>query len=206
MHEQLINKLRMRLAKLIAPPALQIQGANIHICGHIRVREVPFETEEEWRRWWLPECSENGKILLPARMSEGEKERYSVADSTNILVESGIGQLLTYIGSTTGNTTAFAKYFAVGNVNITEVNSNDTSLANEYYRVAPSTSNVNDVQIDISSFFGASNGNGDITNGGLFGGSATATLGSGTLMTKSKMKYTKVDGQAVTFDYLISYA
>lgn len=201
-----IDEWRAWAAQRIAPPAQKNITEKIHVCGLIRAREVPFATEEEWRYWWLPERNESGTIIRSARMSEREKERYTAAEAPNILVSSGITQVLTYIGSATGNTTGFAKYFAVGNVGITTVESNDTSLANEYYRVAPSTSNISGVQIDISSFFGASNGNGNITNAGLFGGSATATLLSGTLMTKSLFKYTKVNGIPITVDYLISYA
>lgn len=198
-----IDEWRMLAAQRIAPPALR---EKIHVCGLIRAREVPFATEEEWKYWWLPERNESGKIIRLARMSEREKERYTAAEAPNILVDDGITQVLSYIGSATGNATGFAKYFAVGNISITEIKSNETSLANEYYRVAPATSNISGVQIDISSFFGASNGNGNITNAGLFGGSATATLGSGTLMTKSLFKYSKVDGTPIVIDYLISYA
>ena len=138
-------------------------------------------------------------------MSDKEKDRYTVAESSNILVASGITQVLNYVGAASGNTTGFAQYFAVGNVNITTVQSNDTLVAGEYFRAVPSTSTVTGVQIDISTFFGSTQGNGNITNAGLFGNGATSTSGSGTLMTHSLFTYTKVNGIPITSDYLLSY-
>ena len=48
-----------------------------------------------------------------------------------------------------------------------------------------------------------SQGNGLLTNAGLFGVNATATLNSGTLMTHTLYAYNKPNGQAVSNDYLI---
>ena len=200
--EAIINRYRAKLAQAIAPPALLHD--KLHINGLIRAREVPFETEEEWRRFWLGEFDSQGRMIRAPRMSEREKERYTVAEAPNILVSSGITNVLNYIGSNTGQ--VFAQYFAVGNVAINQVNSNDTSLANEYFRAVPSTSTINGTQIDISTFFGSGSGNGSITNAGLFGNGATGTLGSGTLMTKSLFQYTKVNGIPITADYLLAYA
>src|SRR5579885_508893 len=196
---QLIDKHRARLARAIAPPALFVPGERLHICGRIRVREVPFETEAEWARWWLCERNLSGEVIGPARMSDREKERYTVVEASNILVASGISQVLNYVGSTNGNATGFAQYFAVGNIVITQVFSNDTSVAGEYFRAAPSLSAVSGVQQDISVFAGTTQANGSITNAGLFGNGATATLNSGTMMTHSLFSYLKTSSNAVTF-------
>lgn len=204
-----INAIRARAALTLAPPALKtrilVPGEKLHICGLIRAREVPFETEAEWAYWWLCERNLSGKIIRPARMSDREKERYTVAACENILVSSGITQVLNYIGSTSGNSTGFAQYFAVGNVAISSVQSNDTSVAGEYFRAVPSAANVTGVQIDLSTFFASGSGNGSITNAGLFGNGASGTLGSGTLFTHSPFAYTKLNGTPITADYLLQY-
>lgn len=202
MNEQLLNRLRARLARAIAPPALH---DKIHISGLIRARAVPFETREEWIKWWLPERNEAGQMMRAARISDREKERYTVAESSNILVAAGITQVLTFIGSSSGNSTAFAQYFALGNIGLTQVESSDTSVAGEYFRAIPSLASVSGVQQDLSVFAGTAQANGTITNCGLFGVNATATLASGTLMTHSLFSYGKINTLAVTFDYLISY-
>lgn len=201
--QAMINKIRLRAAQTIAPPALITD--KIHICGLIRAREVPFNSEEEWRKWWLPERNLSGTVIKPARMSDKEKERYTAAESPNILVSSGITQVLNYIGSTSGNTTAFAQYFALGSIAIAQVLSNDTSLSGEYFRAAPSLASVSGVQQDISMFAGTTQANASITNAGLWGNGATSTIGSGTLYTHSLFQYIKTSANAVTFDYLISY-
>lgn len=205
--QQLLNRHRAHLAQRIAPPALRplILGEKLHITGLIRARAVPFETEEEWKRWWLGEFDSQGRMIRPPRMSEKEKERYTVAEAPNILVSSGITLLLSYIGSSSGNTTGFAQYLAVGNIALSQLNSNDTSVAGEFFRAAPSTSTISGSQIDVSTFVGSTQAVGTITNAGLFGNGATSTTGSGTLYTHSLFSHTKVSGQAETFDYLLSY-
>jgi hypothetical protein len=138
-------------------------------------------------------------------MSEEEKERYTVAENCNILVSSGITQLLDYLGSTSGNATGFAQYFAVGDIAISQITSADTSVAGEYFRAVPSMSAVSGVQQDLSTFAGTTQANGTITNAGLFGNGATATLASGTLMTHSLFNYPKTSANAITMDYLLNY-
>lgn len=176
---------------------------RLHLAGLIRARAVPFDSEEEWRYWWLPEIV-NGKIVRPARMSEREKEKYTVAQAHNILTSNGISAILGYIGSASGSTEQFAQYFAIGDIAINSVSAGDTSLAGEIFRAAPSLSNITGVQIDLSTFIGSTQANANWTNVGLFGNGATGTIGSGTLMTHSLFTYTKVSGTPVTVDYLIT--
>lgn len=197
-----INHIRLRAARAIAPPALY---DHFHISGLIRAREVPFETAEEWAYWWLGEFDSQGRMIRAPRMSAKEKERYTAAEANNILVLGGITQVLAYVGASNGNTTGFAQYFALGNISINQVESNDTSVAGEFFRGAVSMSAISGVQTDISMFAGTTQANGSITNAGLFGAGATATIGSGTLMTHSLFSYTKTNANPVTFDYLLSY-
>lgn len=202
--QAMIEAGRIRLARAIAPPALLKE--SVHIRGIIRAREVHFNSISEWAYWWLCERNLSGNIIGPARMSDREKERYTVAESANILVSSGITQVLNYIGATGGNSAGFAQQFAVGNIALAQVESNDTSVAGEYFRSAPSLASVSGVQQDLSVFFGATVGNGLITNAGLFGNGATSTIGSGVLMTHALFSYNKVNGTPITADYLISYS
>lgn len=203
-----IRQLRALAARTLAPPALlepEPIEEKIHVCGHIRAREVPFETREEWIHWWLGEFDSQGKMLRLPRMSDREKERYTVAESSNILVSSGITQLLNYLGSASGNSTGFAQWFATGNIALSNVNTNDTSVAGEFFRSQPSQATISGVQQDLSVFVGSTQGVGTNTNAGLFGNGATSTLGSGTLMTHSLFQYTKANGVAVTYDYLLAF-
>src|SRR5690348_16573006 len=121
-----LNFIGTRAARLNAPPALYPLNNAIHICGLIRARVVPFELREEWRKWWLGEFDDRGRMIRPPRISDREKERYAVAAKENILVAGGIIQLLNYVGASNGNSTSFAQQFAVGNIAITQVTSADT--------------------------------------------------------------------------------
>lgn len=201
-----INQLRSMAACAIAPPALpKPLKEPIHVCGLIRARALPFESREEWQHWWLGEFNSQGQMIRAPRMSELEKERYTVAAHENILVSGGITQLLNYIGSANGNSTGFAQYFAVGNVALSQVNTNDNSVAGEFFRGAVSQASISGVQQDLSTFVGSTQGVGSISNAGLFGVNATSTIGSGVLMTHALFQYAKASGIAVTFDYLLSY-
>lgn len=191
---------------LIAPPALPKPiKESIHVSGLIRARAVPFESEEEWAYWWLGEFDHQGKMIRAPRMSEKEKERYTVAAHENILVSSGITQLLNYLGASNGNATGFAQYFAVGNIALAQVNTNDTSVAGEFFRGAVSQASISGVQQDLSTFVGSTQGVGSVTNAGLFGVNATSTIASGTLMTHALFQYNKPNNTAITYDYLLSY-
>jgi predicted RecA/RadA family phage recombinase len=173
------------------------------IKGRIRVRALPFETREEWAYWWLPAIVA-GKIIRPARMSEQEKERLTVAVESNILTSAGRTQILNYLASNTGNPVAFAQYLAIGNFSINQVQSGDTSVQGEIFRAIPTASNITGTQLDLSTFIGAAQAVGSWTNLGLFGSTASATAGSGVLMTHSLFSYTKGSSFPVTIDYLLT--
>jgi len=169
--------------------------------GIIKVRPVPFETEEEFTYWWCDEKDENGLVIRPARMSEKEKERYTVYETENLITTNGINNILTFLGLSSGTATLFSKWFAVGTGAISGVDRADTSLATELYRLQPTGTAIIGYQQDVSILFTGSNGNGTWTNSGFFGGSATSTPGSGTLETHALYSYTKTTG-SVTNDYV----
>ncbi len=162
---------------------------TLRLTGILRFREVPFETLEDYMRFWLT-------------MSEREKNRYTVFENRNILTASGKQYLLTYAGSPNTSTPAWAQYFAIGNTSLAAVNAGDTSLAGEYYRMAPTSYTVSGNQVDISSFLPAGTGTGTITNAGVFGVNATATANSGVLMNHVLCgSFVKAGGAAITADY-----
>ena len=202
-----INEIRRRLHAA----ALALQGklpplddTAFGFVGILRIREVPFETREEFERWWLPERNESGGIVARARISEHEKERYTALEAHNLLTNNGRTQILGFIGTPTyiSSQTPFAQWFEVGNYPFTTPSAGDTLVAGALARVQPSSAIVTGTQVDISNFFGTSQGNGTWTNAGLWGNNATSTLSSGTLMTHSAFSYSKSSSSAVTVDYL----
>lgn len=189
---------------------LTIKGETLTFNGFIRAFTVPFETEEEYRYWWLPETTiVDGHLVIvrPARMTQKEKNRYLAAEHHNILTQNGRSQILGFIGSPVyaNPQTPFAQYFAVGTFSpFAGATSGDTVVNGEIARVVPSIVTLTGTQADISSFFGISQGNGNWTNVGLFGNNATSTLTSGTLMTHSAFAYPKTSAGSATCDYLIN--
>src|SRR5947207_1818109 len=103
---------------------------TIKIKGIIRIREHPFGDDyEELSKWWFPELNARGVVIRPARMSEREKDRYTVVEAENQLMTAGIQQILTYIGMPSGTAILISKYFAVGTGAISQTTPTDTSLA-----------------------------------------------------------------------------
>lgn len=206
-----LNQLRMKTAIALNPSLAQrasMPAEEIHIAGHIRVRELPFKDEAEWRHWWLGEFDASGRMIRPPRMSEKEKDRYTVAESANLITNNGIAQILNFVGSQDGSTVPFAQYFAFGNGPLNMVSPSDTTLNNEIFRIIPTIATINGTQTDISTFHAGGASPVSITNCGLYGNGATATLNSGTLLTHSMMSYTQPAASSVpnvTYDYLLSY-
>lgn len=205
-----INEIRSRLQAmwLAAQGKLQVGDTSAHFAGLIRIRELPFETFEEYAKWWLPQeiDPETGIVIVPSRMSEREKERYTVLEARNLLTNSGRTQILGFIGTPTyiASQTPFAQWFEVGTYPFTQPSAGDNTVPGGLARVQPSTAVINGTQIDISCFFGTAQGNGTWTNAGLWGNNATSTLGSGTLMTHSAFAYPKSSSNSATVDYLIN--
>jgi hypothetical protein len=172
--------------------------------GIIRVRRLPEGwTDDDYRKWWLPETDGKGKIIVPSRMSEKEKDRYGEAEGRNQIMNAGRTAVLSYIGSPSGSSTQWSQYFAVGTGAITATSPIDTTLANETARKLPASFAVSGTQVDINVQFGTTDAQFAYTNAGLFGNGATSTLNSGTMMTHALFVYTK-GAFAISVDYIIN--
>lgn len=172
--------------------------------GIIRVRRLPDGwTDDDYRKWWLPETDERGKIIVPARMSEREKDQYGMAEGRNQIMNAGRTAVLSYIGSPSGSTTQWSQFFAVGTGAITATTPIDTVLSNEVFRKAPASFAVNGTQVDVNIQFGTTDAQFSYTNAGLFGAGATSTLNSGSLFTHALFVFTK-GAIAISCDYLIN--
>jgi predicted RecA/RadA family phage recombinase len=174
------------------------------ITGIIRVREHPFGDDfQELSKWWFPEVNIRGVVIRPPRMSEKEKDRYTVLEAENQLMTAGVQQILTYIGMPSGTAILISKYFAVGTGTISATAATDTALATESFRKVPDSATQTGNQIDISTSFSTSQANGQLTNAGLFGASASGTANSGTLYTHALYTYLKTNAIPIINDYCI---
>jgi hypothetical protein len=172
--------------------------------GIIRVRRLPDDwDEDEYAFWWLPEKNDEGRIVRAARMSAREKDSYTVYVAENQIMTAGRTQVLTYIGATTGNSTGFAKYLAIGTGAILAPNPANTSLATEVFRKAQASNTVQGTQVDINFALLSGDANITMTNCGLFGNAATGTLGSGTMYTQALFSYVK-GAWTIAVDYLVN--
>ena len=170
--------------------------------GIIRVRALP------------PDMSVQDVVEMWKMLTEKERDRYTVFATRNAITAAGKQNVLNYIGSTVlatgtsgfGAVVPFAAYFAVGTSAVAAVYPGDTSVQGELFRAQPSLATVSGYSVDISTQFGTTQANGTYTNCGFFGGSATGTSGSGTLMTHALFPYTKNSSQVLVCDYTISLA
>lgn len=162
---------------------------RVKYLGIVRARLLPAEwTLEDYLKYY-------------PRMTSRERNRLTVYEAENMLMTAGRTQMLTQLFGTAP--AAFGLQFSVGTGAISGVTSADTGIPNEFFRAAPSTGTTTGNQIDISTFFGALQANTTYTNAGLWGGAATGTLGSGTLMTHVLYALTKTSANSLTNDYLI---
>ncbi len=175
----------------------------------IRAYAVPFETMEEVDRWFSPEfrIDEKGRRIAVGdpRMSRRERERYLVAEGRNLITNNGKSAIVGYLGTAGTLNDPFAPYLALGSGSISKVAGGDTTMPGEYFRQTPSSLiYTGSTQIDIQTLLTGMNGNGSITNIGLWGTSAaSATLGTGSLYTHALFAYTKNTG-SVYIDYIIT--
>jgi hypothetical protein len=168
--------------------------ALINPTGLIRVRELPRDcTEDDFRAWW-------------PRLTEHEKDRYTVARFHNLVTSAGKAAIVLCLFpvptvGTTVNVTAFAQKFAIGNGAVSGIAAGDTSLFGEVMRKAvtqgsnPGGSN----QLDYSTFITNTDyASGLITNAGLIGGASGTAL-----LTHFSCTYTK-GANPISFDYLLT--
>lgn len=174
---------------------------GISFDGLIKVREMPFNHHDEIARWWLS-----------GRMSEREKERYTVCEARNLMTIAGKTALLTYLSNQYPKSPAWAQQFGVGSFPISSVSPGDTSVQGEFYRNNPSAVIVsNNAQgvpttLDLTTIFNGTNGNGRWFSAGLFGGgNATSSTGTGQLNTHALISpsYVKATG-TISIDYTIT--
>ena len=176
----------------------------IRFQGMLRLCELPDEwTREEYLRYWCGERDEQGHVIKPAIMTKQEKERYTVVEARNQLMAAGRTSILSYIGGASGNTTAFGKYLAIGTGVLQATSPSDTALVNEVYRVAQTTNTVQGSQMDVNFQIPSASAQVTMTESGLFGGTASTTAGSGTLVTHVLFSYTK-GAAAIAADYIIT--
>ena len=172
--------------------------------GIIRVHEIPVDwSEAEYRYWWLPEKDNVGRVIRTARMSDREKQRYTVTEAENTLTSAGRTAVLNFLGNTSVD---FFQYFSVGTGLISAVSAADTDIVDELFRKAPASATPSGSQIDIATLFATSEGNGTYTNAGLFGNGATSSLGSGTLHAHSLFSYSKTSSVQISADYVFILA
>lgn len=176
---------------------------TLPIRGIIRVRELPEEwSVEEFRYRWCLAPDERGDFIGKARISYKERERYTAAESENLITNNGISNVLTFLGLSSGTATLFFKVLSVGTGIIAGVAVSDTSVSGELKRLAPTGTLVTGNQQDVSVLFGTADGNGTWTNCGCYGGAASTTLGTGTLETHALFSYPKTNAISVTVDYV----
>lgn len=177
---------------------------TLHFEGILRIREIPPEWDDAtFRHWWCDERTPDGRLIRQAAMSEREKDRYTVLEAKNMLMNAGRTQLLNFAGAS-GTTTAFAMYYAVGTGSIFTVQPSDTTLTGELFRLQPASYSIVGNAVTITTPFSTSQANGVYTNAGIFGNNATGTANSGTLMTHLLYSYTKTSAVAIANDYTIT--
>jgi hypothetical protein len=203
-HMEQAEKYRGRVHVFLRTERLRGLEETIGVCGLLRIRELPEEwSEADYLKYWCGERDEQGRMLQKPRISEKEKERYTVLEARNQLMVQGRGFALSYLGATNGNASAFGKYLAIGTGALQATSPTDTQLVNEVFRVLQSANTVQGSQVDINFQLTAANAQVVMTESGLFGGSASSTANSGTLCTHVLFSYTK-GAFPISCDYIIN--
>ena len=172
--------------------------------GILKIREIPADwTPAEYRHWWCDERSSSGRVIRRAAMSEAEKERWTVWEGSNMLMNAGRTQILTFMGQLTAPA-SFSQFYAVGTGTIYSVQPSDTTLATELFRLAPASFSIVGNAVTVSTVFSTSQGNGTWSNAALFGVNATSTANSGVMMTHILCSYIKTSASAIVSDYVMS--
>jgi hypothetical protein len=165
---------------------------RIHVEGRILFHAFPADLDADaWQ--------EILKMPLEAR----RRCASHVAEFSNIITQNGKLQILSMIGNT-GTTLAFSQYFAIGTTSIISVQASDTSVPGEFYRTVLSSFTVLGTQVDCVFSIPSGSGNNTYASVGIFGGGATGTLGSGTLMSHALSTYTKTSANSLAVDYLLN--
>ena len=170
---------------------------NAMVVGRIKTYLLPPISEAEYAAWW-------------PKLREAERERYLVSDVPNIVTQNGRTQILTYVGNGSinagliGNINPFAQYFSVGIGLIATLSAGDVTVNGEIFRAAPSAAIISGNAVALSTFFGSGSANGTYTNCGFYGVGATATLGTGTLLTHALYSFVKTSANSLTTTYIVN--
>ena len=169
--------------------------------GILKIREIPADGDEAtFRHWWCDERNASGRLIRRAAMREREKDRRTVWEGQNMLMNAGRTQILTFMGQSSPPA-SFSQQYAVGTGAIYSVQPSDTLLASELFRLGPASFSIVGNAVTVSTVFSTSQGNGTWSNAGLFGVSASSTPNSGILMTHILCSYIKTSASAITSDY-----
>lgn len=196
---------------------------TLGIHGIITIHEIPgWWTDADFRYYWCPVTDNTGHILIPSRMSEGEKRSRIVplADgrmsAENLITNVGITQILNNLSvAGQGNMQAFAQILSVGNGAISGVTRADSSVAGDGFgtnaRKVPASFSINGFTTTITTNYASGDAAGTWTNIGLYGfkpsGAQNATTSSGTGQLNTHALFSFVKGAvayAVNYVFLLS--
>ncbi len=169
---------------------------------------LPFENSSEIDYWFNPQTVTDARgrrvVVGRARMGRREKERYLQARGSNILVNQGKTQVITYIGTNGVYGSQFGQILSLGNGALATVKGGDTTIAGEYYRQSITTQlYTGSTQVDMQTTITSAGANGNVTNIGLWGNSATTGLASGTMLTHALFTLTISSGTTI-IDYAVT--
>lgn len=161
------------------------------IRGIVRVRSLPddIDTDEKYIAYWK-------------RLTSREREKFTIWEGENLITTGGNLAINNFLGNTS-TIAGFAKYLALGIGALTGPAVGDTSLVNEVWRKIPSLLTVVGNTSDISTSLLATDAQAVLTEAGLYTGSASATLNSGTLSSHILFPLVNNVGLARSVDYLI---
>jgi len=159
--------------------------------GIVKVRDVPQEWDEAtFFKWW-------------ARMKDKERDKYTAFETKNLITTAGLLAINSFLGSTGSSVNGFAKYLALGTGALAGPAVGDTSLVTESFRKVPGLLTITGNTTDITTYLLSTDAQSVLTEAGLYTGSASGTLNSGTLATHLLFSLNNAVGLARSVDYLI---
>lgn len=181
---------------------------TFRIKGIVRASEIPQEWSlDDFKYYWCDLHDADGNLIRRAAMRERERLKYAVYEAENLITTNGINNILTMLSSSPGSGMFFSQILSLGNGAISGVSRADTSVAGEgglsNNRKAAAGFSITGSQTDIAFVYPGTDGQGALTNIGLYGQGANTTDGTGTLQTHALYSYSKPNA-TVTFDYLLT--
>lgn len=176
---------------------------HLGIRGIITLHEIPDWCDAEFACQW-------------ARMSAGEKRSRIVAETENLITNTGLTLLLTNMSvSGQGSMNPFAQIVSVGNGSVSTIARTDTSVSGDGFvasaRKAPASFSVSAFQTTITFNYASGDAQAFWTNLGIYGyktassQAATTTAGTGALMTHAFINFNKgASAIAVAYTFVLS--